>query len=148
MTEPACVKLVAIPAVVGMWATALWRVALAVLISVSAWQVYNLRNLPSWTERQVTREADATRTAVDAAIKREADATRTAALSAIGDTRKELLGEVAALRTDVMSRADATLQVADTSAFLALQTQASDTTGGGTSGTNDVRTTIWALCLR
>ena len=85
-------------AVVATWAITLWRVALVVLISVLAWQAYNLRNLPSWTERQVTREADAT---------------RAAALSAIGDTRKDVLGQVAALRKDVMSRADATLQVAD-----------------------------------
>ncbi|WP_321471171.1 hypothetical protein [uncultured Paludibaculum sp.] len=73
------------------WAGALWRVALAALFGVLTWQAYNLRHLPDWAQRQ---------------IQREGDNTRTAALTAIGDTRKEVLGEVATLRADVMTRTD------------------------------------------
>ena len=88
---------------VRLWSAALWRLALAGALVMLTWQCYNLRNLPGWTERQ---------------IEREGEATRAAALSAIGDTRKDVLVQVtsqmAALRTDVTSRVDFGLKVADT----------------------------------
>src|ERR1035438_7759943 len=64
---------------VRLWAGALWRLALAGALVMLTWQCYNLRNLPGWTERQ---------------IEREGEATRAAALSAIGDTRKDVLVRV------------------------------------------------------
>jgi hypothetical protein len=75
------------------WANIAWRVALAGLLCMVAWQAYNL---PAWTERQIARESGAT---------------RTAALQAIANTRKDLLGEVASLRTDLMARADKALDI-------------------------------------
>jgi hypothetical protein len=76
---------------VRLWSGVLWRVALAGVLVSFTWQVYNLRNLPGWTERQ---------------IRREGDATRAAATSAIADTRKDLLAEVGKLRGDAMARID------------------------------------------
>jgi hypothetical protein len=75
------------------WANIAWRVALAALLGMLVWQAYNL---PAWTERQIARESGAT---------------RIAALQAIADTRKDLLGEVASLRTDLMVRADKALDI-------------------------------------
>jgi hypothetical protein len=75
------------------WANIAWRVALAALLGMLVWQAYNL---PAWTERQIARESGAT---------------RIAALQAIADTRKDLLGEVASLRTDLMVRADKALGI-------------------------------------
>lgn len=63
----------------------LWRVALAALLTLGAWQAYNLRNAPAWAQAQ---------------IQREADATRGAALTAIADTRRDVLAEVARARQD------------------------------------------------
>lgn len=85
------------------WAQAAWRVALAALLLMVTWQVYSLRHFPDWAQRQ---------------IQREADATRGAALAAIGDTRKDLLKEVANTRVDVLKQVnslqkDTTAQVAD-----------------------------------
>jgi len=80
----------------AVWA--FWRLALAALLCVLTWQAYNLRNLPGWAQAQ---------------IQREGDNTRTAALVAIADTRKDLLKEVASIRTDVMARTDKALDITD-----------------------------------
>jgi hypothetical protein len=76
----------------------LWRFALAGVLVALTWQVYNLRNLPGWTERQ---------------IQREGDATRATASVAIADTRKQLLAEVGRLRGDAMARIDSIAAKAD-----------------------------------
>jgi hypothetical protein len=79
-----------------MKATAIaWRVALTVLLAATAWRVWKLHD--TYVQTQVW----AARIAAD-----EAEKTRAAALTAITDTRKDLLGEVANLRKDVMVRVD------------------------------------------
>jgi hypothetical protein len=70
--------------------SALWRLALALLLVALAWQVWNLRNAPAWIEAQ---------------IEREGDATRAAALCAISDTRVALLAEIDGLRKDALEQA-------------------------------------------
>lgn len=83
---------------IRLWSEALWRIALTGMLMALAWQVYNLRNLPRWTERQ---------------IQREGDATRAAATVAIADTRKGLLAEVRRLRGEMMTRIDSIAAKAD-----------------------------------
>jgi hypothetical protein len=74
------------------WSSHAWRLALAVLLLTAAWQVYALRSLPAWCERQIAREGDRT---------------REAALAAVADTAERLNSEIAAARRDVLASANA-----------------------------------------
>ena len=79
-----------------------WRLALAALLAVTAWQVWQLRRLPAWMEAQIDRQG------------RE---TRQAALDAIAGTRRDLDVRVDRLIDisqqsiqDIAQRADTRLQ--------------------------------------
>ena len=79
-----------------------WRLALAALLAVAAWQVWQLRRAPAW---------------ISAQIEREGRETRQAALGAIADTRKDLTGRVDRLidvsqqsLADIADRSDRRIQ--------------------------------------
>lgn len=84
--------------VVRLWAAAMWRAALAVLLGVLAWQAWQLRAAYVQTQRWAGEQADKT---------------RAAALQAVADTRKDLLIELAAVRNDLLARTDRALDIAD-----------------------------------
>jgi ElaB/YqjD/DUF883 family membrane-anchored ribosome-binding protein len=79
-----------------------WRLALAALLLLTAWQVWQLRHAPAWMAAQ---------------IERQGSETRQAALGAIADTRRDLTARVDRLMDvsehsiqDIANRADRRLE--------------------------------------
>jgi len=79
-------------------ASVVWRLSLAALLLMLAWQVWQLRRAPQWMETQIDRQGSQTR----------ADA-----LAAIAATRRDLLAETNRIRTGLFARADRLLDLSD-----------------------------------
>lgn len=100
----------------------LLRLSIATFFGFSTWQVYNLRKLPKWTERQITREAELTRTATTEAVKDNLEPVLKEVKAWRKDTDKQIthltdltLGPENSLRTDVMHRIDTLSNTLNTS---------------------------------